>query len=98
MRPVNLRPYKRRRVAFSLAWAYFHQMHRQPDFYIRFEKGQPVEINGAMVGPLEAIQQGNEVGGRHGIGIGLHAVENRFVGIKSREFTRLQPWNCWVVL
>ena len=44
-------------------------------FTVRFEKGQPVEINGAKVGPLEAIQQGNEVGGRHGIGIGLHAVE-----------------------
>ena len=53
-------------------------------FTVRFEKGQPVEINGAKVGSLEAIQQGNEVGGRHGIGIGLHAVENRFVGIKSR--------------
>jgi len=53
-------------------------------FTVRFEKGQPVEINGAKVGSLEAIQQGNKVGGRHGIGIGLHAVENRFVGIKSR--------------
>ena len=26
----------------------------------------------------------NEIGGKHGIGIGLHLVENRFVGIKSR--------------
>jgi len=26
----------------------------------------------------------NEVGGKHGVGIGLHMVENRFVGVKSR--------------
>ncbi|HEY9648854.1 MAG TPA: hypothetical protein V6C88_20915, partial [Chroococcidiopsis sp.] len=32
----------------------------------------------------EAITQTNAIGGRHGIGIGTHLVENRFVGIKSR--------------
>ena len=53
-------------------------------FTVRFEKGQPVQINGEKVGPLEAIERCNALGGRHGIGIGLHAVENRFVGIKSR--------------
>ncbi len=26
----------------------------------------------------------NEIGGRHGVGIGVHLVENRFVGVKSR--------------
>ena len=26
----------------------------------------------------------NEIGGRNGVGIGIHVVENRFVGIKSR--------------
>jgi argininosuccinate synthase len=26
----------------------------------------------------------NQLGGRHGIGIGTHVVENRFVGVKSR--------------
>ncbi|MEM7538905.1 MAG: argininosuccinate synthase [Chloroflexota bacterium] len=51
---------------------------------IRFEEGMPVEINGNAVTPLEAILQANEIGGRNGIGIGLHTVENRFVGIKSR--------------
>ncbi len=53
-------------------------------FTVRFEKGQPTQINGEKVGPLEAIERCNALGGRHGIGIGLHAVENRFVGIKSR--------------
>ena len=53
-------------------------------FTVRFEKGQPVEINGEKVNALQAIAMSNEIGGRNGVGIGLHAVENRFVGIKSR--------------
>ncbi len=53
-------------------------------FSVRFEKGHPVEINGQPVDAQQAITTANEIGGRHGIGIGLHAVENRFVGIKSR--------------
>ena len=53
-------------------------------FTVRFEKGDPVSINGEAISPRQAIEQSNTIGGRHGIGIGLHAVENRFVGIKSR--------------
>jgi len=53
-------------------------------FTVRFEQGLPVQINDAAVTAFEAMQIANEVGGKHGIGIGLHAVENRFVGIKSR--------------
>ena len=53
-------------------------------FSVRFEKGQPVAINGEAVVPIAAIEQSNAIAGRHGVGIGLHAVENRFVGIKSR--------------
>ena len=51
---------------------------------VKFEKGYPVEINGEAVTPLQAIMTANRIGGRNGIGIGIHAVENRFVGIKSR--------------
>jgi len=62
--------------------------HQAPDeveqFKVRFEQGIPVEINATSVTPLEAIQTANRIGGRNGIGIGIHAVENRFVGIKSR--------------
>jgi len=54
------------------------------EFTVRFEQGMPVEINGQRVSPLEALLQTNEIGGRNGVGIGLHTVENRFVGIKSR--------------
>ena len=53
-------------------------------FTVEFHEGKPVSINGKRVQDHKAITTSNEVGGRHGIGIGLHAVENRFVGIKSR--------------
>ena len=54
------------------------------EFTIRFEKGWPVSVNGKVVDALQAMHTANEIGGRHGVGIGLHLVENRFVGIKSR--------------
>jgi argininosuccinate synthase len=51
---------------------------------VRFEHGRPVQLNGKDVSVLEALDQANALGGKHGVGIGLHLVENRFVGIKSR--------------
>lgn len=51
---------------------------------VRFEKGYPVAIDGKPVTTLEAFDFANAAGGANGIGIGLHLVENRFVGIKSR--------------
>ncbi|HET6574210.1 MAG TPA: argininosuccinate synthase [Fimbriiglobus sp.] len=51
---------------------------------VRFEKGRPVALDGKKVTPFEAIRQANAIGGRHGVGIATHLVENRFVGIKSR--------------
>ncbi len=51
---------------------------------ISFAQGRPVAINGQAVTLIEAITQTNAIGGHHGIGIGTHLVENRFVGIKSR--------------
>lgn len=54
------------------------------EFSIRFEKGWPVAVNGQPVDALKAMLIANEIGGKHAIGIGLHMVENRFVGIKSR--------------
>ena len=57
----------------------------QPEaFEIHFEKGVPVKLGKREVTPVEAIESCNQVAGRHGVGIGLHTVENRFVGIKSR--------------
>lgn len=54
------------------------------EFTVHFEQGCPVSINGSSVSLLEAISQTNSLGGKHGVGIGTHLVENRFVGIKSR--------------
>ena len=44
----------------------------------------PLPINEDSVTPISAIETANRIGGRNGIGIGIHTVENRFVGIKSR--------------
>jgi len=54
------------------------------NFAVRFELGVPTQINKEPVTPLSAIEIANQIGGRHGVGIGIHTVENRFVGIKSR--------------
>jgi argininosuccinate synthase len=53
-------------------------------FTVELDAGRPVSVNGSGVTATEALQQANTIGGRNGIGIGIHAVENRFVGIKSR--------------
>jgi argininosuccinate synthase len=54
------------------------------EFSVHFEQGRPVKLNGNSVSLVEAIVQANAIGGRYGIGIGTHLVENRFVGVKSR--------------
>jgi argininosuccinate synthase len=51
---------------------------------VRFENGRPTHLNGKPVTAFQAITQANAVGGKHGVGICSHLVENRFVGIKSR--------------
>ena len=53
-------------------------------FSVRIDAGRPVQINGADTDIVNAILKANEIGGRNGVGIGIHTVENRFVGIKSR--------------
>ena len=51
---------------------------------IGFESGVPMSIDGSPVTVLQAIQQLNERAGAHGVGR-LDVVEDRLVGIKSRE-------------
>jgi argininosuccinate synthase len=51
---------------------------------IRFERGVPVEIDGHAVTPLQAVQEMNRRAGAQGIGR-IDMVEDRLVGIKSRE-------------
>jgi argininosuccinate synthase len=57
----------------------------EPEYVeISFEKGYPVSINGILLNPVELISQLNEIVGNHGVGR-LDMIENRVVGIKSRE-------------
>ncbi len=52
---------------------------------IRFEAGRPVAIGGrALSSADEVMTEANAVAGRNAVGIALHLVENRFVGVKSR--------------
>jgi argininosuccinate synthase len=51
---------------------------------IGFEKGAPISLNGAAHNLKGLIQKLNDTGGRHGVGR-VDMVENRLVGIKSRE-------------
>ena len=51
---------------------------------IGFERGIPTSINGQILDPISLISQLNEIVGNHGVGR-LDMIENRVVGIKSRE-------------
>ena len=51
---------------------------------IDFEKGHPVGVNGEKLSLVKIIQTLNRLGGENGVGR-IDMVENRLVGIKSRE-------------
>jgi argininosuccinate synthase len=51
---------------------------------IDFEAGVPVALDGERIPPVELVERLNALGGRHGVGRIDH-VEDRLVGIKSRE-------------
>ena len=58
---------------------------REPDeVTITFEEGVPIALDGEKVSMLEAIQQLNTRAGAQGVGR-IDIVEDRLVGIKSRE-------------
>ena len=54
-------------------------------FTVQFEQGIPTWINNRKVNKFEAIETANKIGGRHGIGIGTHLVENQYGDLKSRN-------------
>jgi argininosuccinate synthase len=62
--------------------------HRSPDeaayVEISFSEGVPVCLDGRPVPAVELVERLNQLGGQHGVGRIDH-VENRVVGIKSRE-------------
>ncbi len=51
---------------------------------LRWERGVPVALDGEPLDVEGMFEAANRIAGRHGVGIGTHVVENRFVGVKSR--------------
>ena len=51
---------------------------------VTFSKGVPVAVNGKKYGPVELVGKLNVIGAAHGVGR-VDMVEDRLVGIKSRE-------------
>ncbi len=51
---------------------------------INFEQGEPVKIDNQEMSPVELVEELNKIGAEHGVGR-IDMVENRLVGIKSRE-------------
>ncbi|WP_026097537.1 argininosuccinate synthase [Baaleninema simplex] len=57
----------------------------EPEYVeIGFEEGFPVAINGEALSPVKLVATLNDITGRHGVGR-IDMIENRLVGIKSRE-------------
>ncbi|KAG5478406.1 hypothetical protein LSCM4_04638 [Leishmania orientalis] len=50
---------------------------------IQFERGIPVAVNGKKMAPLQLVEELNQLGGKHAIGV-RDIVEDRLVGMKSR--------------
>src|SRR3990172_8584527 len=51
---------------------------------VGFEKGVPISLDGKAIGAVSLVKALNEAAGEHGVGR-VDAVEDRLVGIKSRE-------------
>lgn len=57
----------------------------EPEYVeIGFEQGIPVSVNGETLAPVALMEKMNEIAGRNGVGR-IDMIENRLVGIKSRE-------------
>jgi len=57
----------------------------QPEYLtIGFEQGIPTQLDGVSLDPVTLVTQLNDIAGKHGVGR-IDMVENRVVGIKSRE-------------
>ncbi|MCS7253024.1 MAG: argininosuccinate synthase [Armatimonadota bacterium] len=63
-------------------------LDRMPDepqyIKVEFEQGVPVSIDGERMSLVRLISSLNDIAGRHGVGR-VDMIENRLVGIKSRE-------------
>jgi argininosuccinate synthase len=73
---------------FASTWQLTKSPQEAPDreeqLEIGFGQGVPVSVNGLNMDPVSLVELLNEIGGRNAIGR-IDLVENRFVGIKSRD-------------
>jgi len=68
----------------------------EPEYVeIGFEKGIPTSLNGEAIAPVQLLQQLNQLAGNHGVGR-IDMLENRLVGIKSREIYEVPA--LWVLI
>lgn len=70
--------------AFQITKNPFEAKNKPEQVTITFEKGIPIAIEGQKYSGTELVAYLNAIGGEHGIGR-IDMVENRVVGIKSRE-------------
>lgn len=70
--------------AFALTVNPAEAPNEPEELEIEFEKGIPVALNGRRMDGVALIEETGRVAGRHGVGRIDH-IENRVVGIKSRE-------------
>ncbi len=70
--------------AYELTSSVMDAPDEPEEIEITFVQGKPVAINGQEIPFAEMILQLNKIAGKHGIGR-LDLIENRLVGIKSRE-------------
>lgn len=70
------------------AWQVTTSPREAPDkptvLEIAFEQGVPAAVDGQSMSPVEIIETLNRIGGENGVGR-IDMIENRLVGIKSRE-------------
>jgi len=71
-------------AAYDLTQSVENAPDKAEEIIIEFELGLPVKLNGKALPLHELITQLNQIAGKHGVGR-IDSVENRLVGIKSRE-------------
>jgi len=71
-------------AAFVLTRTLSETPDKPLDVTIRFEKGEPVAVDGEELESIELLEKLNAVGGEHGVGR-VDVIENRLMGFKNRE-------------
>ncbi|HEY9825430.1 MAG TPA: argininosuccinate synthase [Stenomitos sp.] len=76
--------YEAQEEVFALTTAIANTPNEPAYVEIGFEKGIPHTLDGVALEPVELVRRLNQIAGQHGVGR-IDMIENRLVGIKSRE-------------